>query len=353
MAFKKIKRNVRQGRLGQWLRVNLKFARRKIRRFFAGDVRRAARGSFARHLYTALIGGIIAILCIVGAHLSALYLQNSEGMILRKLTYGEDYDASIPYFRTLNAIGSSNHLCVTLKTAPVDNLKDRTVALEEGGINLKLAFRDGTTKELTLQKKYRRDSFIAGKKTDFIVTLPFGYTPFDIASASLTITAGPDGSYDDWLCESAEVSFMLSGKRVLIASDEWQQPTRFGSGAGMLRSAELADRRNDNAAYNQMSLLFERLLALAQKGMSDFSDSTLKQSTLSSLALESATALYMDLETVSSEQGTALLTALGEDSRISANDDLNYNGKMIVDVTFNGKLPDGSYTKRYELDTPG
>ena len=102
-----------------------------------------------------------------------------------------------------------------------------------------------------------------------------------------------------------------------------------------------------------MGLLFEKLTDLAEKGMADFADSSLKQSTHSSLALESATALYMDMETVSSEQGTALLTALGEDSRIPANEDPGYNGTMFVDVTFNGKLADGSYTKRYELDTPG
>ena len=353
MAIKKFRKNIRHGRLSQWLRVNYKFARRKVRRFFAGDVRKAATGTFAKHLYVAIISGVLAALCIVGAHLSALYLQDTEGMILKKLTYGEDYDTSVPYFRTLNAIGSSNHLCVTLKTAELNNLKDRTVALEEGGVNLKLSFDDGTSKELTLRRRYRFDSFTAGKESHFILTLPYGYTPFDISSLALTITAGPEGTYDDWLCESAEVSFMLSGKRVLIASDEWQQPTRFGSGAGMLRSAELADRRNGNTTYNQMSLLFERLLDLAEHGMTDFADSTLKQNTLSALALKSATALYMDLETLSSEQATALITALGEDSRIPMNDDLNYNGKMVVEVTFNGKLPDGSYVKRYELDTPG
>ena len=353
MDFKKLKQNIRHGRLGQWLRVNIKFACRKVRRFFAGDIRKAARSNFARHLYIALIGGVLAILCIIGAHLSALHIQDSEGMILDKLTYGKDYDTSIPYFRTLNAIGSSNHLCVSLETAPINNLKDRNVALEEGGVNLKLSFLDGTTKEIALRKKYRFDSFTAGKKTDFIVTLPFGYTPFDIASFSLTVTAGPEGNYDDWLCESAEVSFMLGGKRILIAADEWQKPTRFGSGAGMLRSAELSDRRHDNVTYNQMSLLFKQLLALAEKGMTNFSDRPLKQNTLSSLALSNATALYMDLETVSSEQGTALLTALSEDSRIDQNDNLNYNDKMVIDISFNSKLSDGSYTKRYELDTPG
>ncbi len=353
MAFQKFQKNIRQKRLGQWLRVNFKFVRRKIRRFFAGDIRKAASGTFAKHLYVALAGGLIAILCIVGAHLCVLHLQDTEGMILDKLTYGEDYDTTVPYFRTLNAIGSSNHLCVTLKTAPVDNLRDRTVALEQGGVNLKLSFDDGTTKELSLQKKFRLDPFTAGKETNFIVTLPYGYTPFDIASFALTITAGPDGTYDDWLCESAEVSFMRSGKRVLLASDEWQQPTRFGTGADMLRSAELADRRTTNTTYNQMSLLFERLLDLSKNGLSDFADSTVKQNTLSSLGLSNATALYMDLETVSSERNSAILSALGEDSRIPENEDLNYNGVMYVDVTFNGKLPDGSYTKRYALDTPG
>ena len=353
MAFKKFQKNIRQKRLGQWLRVNFKFARRKVRRFFAGDIRKAATSPYAKHLYIALAGGILAVMCIVCAHLCVLHLQDTEGMILQKLTYGKDYDTTVPYFRTLDAIGSSNHLCVTLQTARRDNLSDPTVALEQGGVNLKLAFTDGSTKEISLRKKFRFDSFDAGKQTHFIVTLPYGYTPFDIATFALTITAGADGIYDDWLCESAEVSFMLGGKRVLLASHEWQKPTRFGNGTGMLRTAELTDRRTKNATYNQMSLLFERLNDLAQEGMSNFADDTIKQNTLSSLALSNARALYMDVETISSERNLALLSQLGEDSRLPENETLSYNGTIYIDVSFNGKLPDGTYTKRYELDTPG
>lgn len=353
MSFQKFQKNIRQKRLGQWLRVNFKYSCRKVRRFFTGDIRKAAASTHAKHLYIALAGGILAIICIVSAHMCVLYLRDTDGMILQKLTYGKDYDTAVPYFRTLDAIGSSNHLCVSVQTARRDNLSDPTVALEQGGVNLKLTFTDGSTKEISLRKKFRFDSFDAGKQTHFIVTLPYGYSPFDIATFALTITAGAEGIYDDWLCESAEVSFMLAGKQVLLASDEWQKPTRFGSGTGMLRTAELTDRRTENATYNQMSLLFERLKDLAEKGMTDFADTTLKQNTLSSLALSNARALYMDVETISTERNFTLLSELGEDSRLSENENLNYNGTMYIDVTFNGKLPDGTYTKRYELDTPG
>ncbi len=351
MAFRKLRKNIRHRRLGQWLRVNFKYSRRKVRRFFAGGVVPALKSDIGRRLTFAGAGVLLSVAVVIGALCASLYGQNAEAIILKKLTYGKGYNAEIPYFRTLDALGSSSHLCVTVQTAPRDNLRDRDVALEQGGINLKLSFKDGTSSELPLQKKFRGDSFVAGKQTNFILALPFGYTPFDITSFSLSITAGADGMYDDWLCERAEVSFLLSAERVLLASSE--TGARLGSGQDMLRTLELEDRRSGNTHYQQSALLFDKLLALANEGLTDFADSALKKETLDSLHLASATALYLDIETVSPERNSALLSALGEDSRIPENEDLNYNGKLWVDVTFTTPLADGTHTLRYTLDTPG
>ena len=353
MAFKKLKKNIRHKRTGQWLRVNYRFTKRKIRRFFKSEAfRRAVLGKYAKNTYIALVSGLLAVGCLLGAHYGALH-KDTEGMILQRLTYGEDYDTSVPYFRTLHAIGSSNHLCVTLNTAAIDNLHDRTVALEDGGVSLKLLFNDGTTKEMALTRNWKKDCFSQGTEAHFFVTLPYGYTPFDISSTALTLTPGADGTYDDWLCRRATVSFMLGGERVLIAQSSWTEQKRFGSGGDMVRSADLTDARSDNATYNQMSLLFDKLLTLSEHGLENFADATLKQDTLASLGLSNATALYMDVETVSAETGAAFKKALGENSALPENEDLNYNGTLCVNVTFNGVLEDGSHTKQYYLDTPG
>lgn len=354
MAFKKIKHNIRHKRLGQWLRVNFRFTKRKIRRFFHSEsFRNTVKGKYAKNMYIALVGGILALTCIISAHLAATRLLNMEQTILDKLTYGEDFDRNIPYFRTLHAIGSSNHLCVTLKTAAIDNLKDPTVALENGGISLKMGFDDGTTQELALTRKYRKDCFAQGQESYFFVTLPFGYTPFDITSTALTLTPGADGTYDDWLCERATVSFMLEGQRVLISQNSWKEPKRFGNGGDTVRSADLDDKRTDNTSYNQMSLLFEKLNTLAIHGLTDFADASLKNDTLASLALSNAGALYLDVETVSSSRNAEIKGALGENSALPQNEDLNYNGMLQVEVTFNGQLADGTHSKIYLLDTPG
>ncbi|MBR5783158.1 MAG: hypothetical protein IKY33_02920 [Clostridia bacterium] len=352
MAFNKFKKNIRQRRLWTWLRVNFKFASRKVRRFFIGEYfRKAVRGQFARKVYIALISGIFAILSLTGAHITNVYLRDTEDMIVNKLTYGADYDTAVPYFRTLNAIGCSNHLCVTVKTGKTDNLSDRTATLDAGGVNLRLTFTDGTAAELSLKKKFRKDSFISGKETHFIVTLPFGYTPFDIGDVALTITAAADGSYDDWLCEYARVSLLLGGKRQLIA--ESTAPARLGSGTDLVRSIELKDVRSDSQTYSQTSLLFQKLNTLSQHGLTDFDDITLKNDTLQSLALSSATALYMDVETVSATRNGQIHTQPGENSRLPETEDLNYNGVLRAEVTFHTRLKDGAYTYTYLLDTPG
>ncbi len=349
-----LSRLIRTKRLGQWLRVNYRFTLRKVRRFFTSPTfRGTVKGKYAKNMYIALASGAVCILCLVGSYLAATRLYDPEGMIAHKLTYGEDYDRAVPYFRTLDALGSSNHLCVTLSTAPRDNLSDPDVALKNGGVSLKLSFKDGTTKELALIRRFRPNAFAAGRETNFFVTLPFGYTPFDITACSLTLTPGADGSYDDWSCTRASVSFLMGGKRVLIAQSPWQDTKRFGNGANMVRSAELEDRRTDNATYQQTSLLFNKLNALSQAGLTDFSDASLKTKTLDSLGLSNASALYLDVETVSSTRNAEIKKALGADSALPESEDLNYNGLLRVEVTFNGQLADGSHTYVYLLDTPG
>lgn len=353
MAFKKLKKNIRHGRFGQWLRVNYRLTLRKVRRFFRSpSFRQAVMGKYAKNTYIALIVGVVCIGCLLGGYFLTLH-KNTEGMILERLTYGEDYDTSVPYFRTLHAIGSSNHLCVTVSTAAVDNLKDPTVALEDGGINLKLSFTDGSSVEMPLQRNWRRNCFAAGSESNFFITLPFGYTPFDITATSLVLTPGADGSYDDWLCPRATVSFMLGGERILIAQSNWTEPKRFGSGGDAVRAADLKDARLNNTTYNQMSLLFAKLLRLAEHGLEDFANGTLKQDTLETLGMSNAGALYMDVETVSAERNAQMKAALGENSALPEEEDLNYNGVLSVTLTFNGVLKDGGYTKEYLLDTPG
>ncbi len=351
MNFSKLKKLIYHRRVWQWIRVNYKYSCRKVRRFFQNGVRPALKTPIARRIMSTTAGVMVSVAIIIGALCASLYWKDSEAMILEKLAYGENYDASVAYWRTLNAIGSSSHICVTVQTGRRDNLNDPTVALEQGGINLRLSFADGSTTEMPLQKKFRADSFTAGKETHFILALPNGYTPFDISTCALTITAGADGLYDDWLCRRAEVSFLLGGKRVLIAVSE--SGGRLGSGKDMLRTLTLEDRRDGNTVYQQSALLFDKLLSLANEGLTDFTDSALKKKTLASLQMANTNALYLDIETVSAERNSTLLAELGENSRIPEHEDLNYNGTLFADVTFQLPLPDGSHTKRYTLDTLG
>lgn len=353
MSFKKIKKNIRQKRLGQWLRVNYRFTLRKIKRFFRSPAfRQRVLSKYAKNTYIALFGLVFALLCLVGAHIGALN-KDTEGMLLDRLTYGPDYDTNIPYFRTLNALGSSNHLCVTVNTAAVDHLKTPDVSLLDGGVNLKISFTDGSTKELPLTRRYKKDCFSAGKESHFILTLPYGYTPFDISATALALTPGAEGSYDDWLCKRATVSFLLGNKRVLISQSGWSEAKWFGSGTDMVRAADLNDARTENKTYQQTKLLFEKLLKLAEHGLTDFADADLKNDTLESLGLLNASALYMDVETVSSHRNGVLKSELGEHSVLPEQEDLNYNGLLKVTLTFNGRLEDGSHTAEYLLDTPG
>ena len=353
MAFKKIKKHIRRKRFGQWLRVNIRMCRRKVRRFFKNSAfRKVVLDRYGKPFVLALVAGILCSGCLIAGHIAARR-NNEEGMLLDRLTYGEDYDSKVPYFRTLHAIGSSNHLCVTVETANVDNLKDPTVGLEQGGISLKVSFIDGTHTELPLQRHYRKNCFAPGAKSNFILTLPYGYTPFDISAVSLVLIPGVDGTYDDWLCVKANVSFMLGGERVLIAQSNWEQAKRFGSGKDLVRAADLTDARTDNTTYKQMELLFTKLLSLAEHGLKSFSDGKTKQEALASIGFSNANALYLDVETVSAERNAALKNQQGEKTTLPDEEDLNYNGVLKVTLSFNGALTDGGYSKEYLLDIPG
>ena len=291
-----------------------------------------------------LIGG--SVWCVRAYH-------SVDRKIEGKLTYPASYDQTVPYFRTLCYLGSSNHLCVTVRTSASDNFKNRTPALEKGGVNLRLTFSDGDSTELALRARHRADAFTAGKTDHFIVTLPFGKTPFDIHTASLVLTPGADGKYGDWQCDLANLSFLLGGKRVLIARESWQSAVTLGSGSNMRRSVELSDTRQDNKTYQQYAALFSVMNRLSEAGLTDLSDVTLKNETLSALNVKAGTALYLDTETVSAATGTQMLAELSGARALPEYEALNYNGVLYADVTFNGKLPDGTYTRRYLLDTPG
>lgn len=298
----------------------------------------------------ALAAGVM-VLCggiLIAANAVNGVNRDGERLVLRKLAYDAKYDAGVPYFRTLHALGSSNHVCVTVKTAAIDNLHDRTTALRHGGVNLKLTFGDGKSSEIALNRGHRFDSFAAGREMNFVFPLPYGYTPFDIKSAALAITAGADGKYDDWLCERATLSFLLGGKQVRIASTD--EAARFGSANGMLRSIALTDRREKNLTYQQTHLLYDRMLELAENGVTNFDDAALKTKTLAALNFANATALYMDVETISSTRSAELHRDLPEAMQ---DEEMNFNGTLQVSVQFTTPLSDGSYTKQYTLDTPG
>lgn len=350
MAKKNLQKIIKSKRLGQWIRVNIRFTRRKIRRFFTGDhFRKSAGGSYAKRLYAVSAIGVLCIAALFGVRAYVRRYENGERLIVQKLSYTQDYDKRIAYFRTLERLGASNHLCVSVKTTAGDNFTRRDTSLQSGGVNLKLTFKDGTNCELALQNRHHPDAFFAGRESNFFVTLPFGYTPFDIGECALVLTPGADGSYGSWSCDWANVSVLLGGRRVTIARESWSTATQFGAGNDRVRSITLSDSREENQSFQQYALLFEAMNRLSERGLTDFGDQTLVQKTLSSLEIPSATALYLDVETVSA----ARAAEIADSNKALPEDELNYNGLLYVDISFSGKLSDGSYTKRYTADTPG
>ena len=66
--------------------------------------------------------------------------------IISRLTMTE-FDDTVPYLRSLYALGSSNRIQVTLKTDDENYINPRGVGLDRGGVNIRLAFSDGNTTE--------------------------------------------------------------------------------------------------------------------------------------------------------------------------------------------------------------
>ncbi len=348
---------LRHARGKTWISVHYKWFIRLLRRYFTlGNGRKDAARALTKRVFAVMLTLLLCAALVIGAKVLVQYGNKRERMVLDKLSYDDSFatvDAPFPYRRTLNALGSSHYLNVSLSTAAADSAQTRTASLTQGGVNLRVTFEDGSTEEMKLSRKYRFDEFAAGTDTEFFVALPDGYTPFDVARVGLTLTAGADGGYDDWICRSAKVSFKLGDEAVLIARDNWQTPVTFGSGDNMLRATFLTDCRAENVTYQQTKLLFSKLNELSQKGLVNFDDSKLKADTLDSLSMAGALALYLDVETVSPERNAALTKPLIDSGKLPETEDLNFNGKLIVSVTFYGKLEDGSYTKQYELDIPG
>ncbi len=354
MAKENLRKRIRARRLGQWLRVNARLIKRRIRRIFkSSETRRSFMSIYAARVFTTL--SLVTACCVVigGSVLCVRAYHSVDRKIERKLTYPDTFDRNVPYFRTLAHLGSSNHLCVTVRTTSLSNFKNRTPALENGGVNLRLTFADGKSAEAPLRARHRADEFTAGRTDYFIVTLPFGKTPFDISAASLVLTPGADGKYGDWQCDYANLSFLLGGKRVLIARESWQNAVTLGSGGNKRRSVDLTDTRQDNQTYQQYAALFSVLNKLSEAGLTDLGDQTLRAEALASLNVKSATALYLDVETVSAATGSQMLSELSEARALPDYEELNYNGVLYADITLNGRLSDGGYTRRYPLDTPG
>lgn len=353
MKKRSFKEYRRHKRVGKWISVNARWIRRKAVRLTQGDnFQKAARGRFAKCIYLSL--GVI--LCSTALLITARFLDETYGnpsvRLTNKLAYDAQYDTNIPYFRTLDHIGSSNHLLLTVETAKNNNIKNIDASLSNGNINLKLTFEDQTVKEIPL-KNHRMDNFFAGQTAAFKVTLPFGYTPFDIKEVSLVMVAGADGKFDDWHCSLARLSFLLGDRSVLIAKESWDGVMVFGSGNNQLRSTVLVDQRTENTEYQQTKRLFTWLNALSQNGMTDFSHVSAKQDALHTLNITPATALFIDVETVGINRNSALIEQHGATVSLSEQDEMNYNGVLLAEITFVGKLGDGSFTKSYTLDTPG
>lgn len=339
-------------RLKKWAVVNIRFNVRRMKRFFGSEKFK----NFVKS--TPFVTGCLSALCIALISVSAVLFSryacpyfDNDARIVRRLSMTE-FDSSVPYLRSLSALGSSNRIQITLKTDTENYINPRGVGLDRGGVNLVLTFSDGSTAEFALNNS-NYDNFESGMTDTFTVILPFGYTPFDITDYTIAVLPDIKNRYDDWHCRWARVYFLLGGEPVMLARESWESVAVFGGGENAVKSSALEIVHGSNNKYIRSNKIYSYYLSLAQKGAAEPVSGALKADTLDSLGLNGGKFLYLDIETVNIQVQNDILTYYTKGVDIPETDALDYDGRLFLDVTFFSSKPDGGYTESFLLDTLG
>lgn len=339
-------------RLLKWVTVNIKLALRKTVRFLKSkELKEALVCVPAKVSYTSVV--VISVLC-VGSVFFVKYacpFFNSDERILRRLSMTE-YNTASPLLSTLDMLGSSNRIQVTLRTDDENRFNNRGVGLDRGNVNLQLTFANGDKTEYSLNN-VNYDNFEAGMTDTFTIILPYDKTPFDITEYRLVAIPDINNQFDNWHCRWARVYFLLGDEPVLLAKESWDECAIFGEGDDSVKQSALEIVSANTTKYTRASTLYGYFLKLKQSGVSDSAFESLKNDTLSSVGLNAGTVLNVNIETVNIEVQNTILTYGTKGVTIPDDDSLDYDGMLYLDISFYTRLNDGKYTKRYPLDTLG
>ena len=339
-------------RLKKWFTVNIKLICRKTVRFLKSE-----RLKTALTCTQALVGyvsvfviALLSVGCVLFTNYACPYF-NSDERILRRLTLTE-YNTASPLLSTLDMLGSSNRIQITLKTDDENRFNTKGAGLDRGNINLQLTFANGDKSEYSLNN-INYDNFESGMEDTFTIILPYDKTPFDITEYRLVAVPDINNKFDEWHCRWARVYFLLGNEPVMLAKESWDTVAVFGDGDTAIKQSVLEIVSENTTRYTRASILYGYFLKLKQTGMSDEQFSSLKTDTLSAVGLNAATVMNVNIETVNIEGQNNILTYYAKGVEIPDEDALDYDGMLYLDVTFYTRLEDGSYTKRYPLDTLG
>lgn len=339
-------------RILKWVLINIKFAWRKIARFFTG----AAFLSFVKS--TPVIIGYVAVgvmaLTAVGTvcfEKFAYPVFDQDQKTLAALS-GIANKKSGAVAKTLEMLGSSDKLQISLRTDDENIIVKKGVDLDKGNVNLLLTFSDGEKKEYNLSNN-KYDNFEAGGTDNFTITLPSGKTAFDITEYRLIILPGIDNKYDSWHCKWARIYFLLGGEPVMLAKESWKDYAVFGNGDNNIKQSQLTLVAKDTTVFERASTLYNYFLKLNKNDITDEEFAKLKEDTLDAVGLNSGRVLCIDVETINIEGQNNVLTYYTKGANIPENDSLDYDGLLNLELTFYTPQNDGSYTYTVALDTLG
>lgn len=339
-------------RLKKWFFVNIKFIWRKVVRFFTGKRFKTAVTS------TPAIVTYASVLVITAMTVGLVFFVkyacpffNDEQSIIRRLSLTE-YDESVPYLSTLDMLGSSNRIQVTLRTDDDDRFLPVGKGLDRGNINIVLTFSDGEQQEYSLSNA-NYDNFESGATDTFTLILPYGKTPFDITEYRLVAVPDINNKFDNWHCRWARVYFLLGNEPVMLAKESWDSTCVFGDGDSSVKQSSLKIVSTDTTRFVRAAELYGYFLSFKEAELSDEDLTSLKSDTLDAFGLNGGKVLNVSIETVNIEGQNNILTYYTKGTSIPETDSLDYDGLMYLDITFYTKLRDGGYTKSFVLDTLG
>ena len=339
-------------RLKKWFAVNIKFIWRKIRRFVTD--KNKMRVLWSSHA----IISYVAVVCVTGLCIGMGFFVkhacprfNEQKGLVRNLSMG-GYDEGVSYLKTLDMLGSSNRVQITLKTDGDDRFLTKGTGLDGGNVNLLLVFSDGKESEYSLTKP-GYDTFEAGMTDTFTIVLPDGKTPFDVTEYRLIILPDINNVYDEWHCRWARVYFLLGNEPVMLAKESWNSVAVFGQSETAVHQSSLTMVSDGITAYQRAKTLYGYFDSFNDWGLDTAALTKLKADTLDAIGLNGGKVLYLNVETANTEVQNKLLTYYTKGVAIPDIDSFDYDGLMYLDVTFYTRLSNGSHTKRFVLDTLG